>query len=174
MGTVLAMILFGIPITYLIINIVFSRILINGVEERDPSKVYKYKWFSIVSFIFLIIGIVLEIIIGSTNPQERSKSMAEIFIGGIFKILLSIYFIFVIHSLEMKFREQPIPIVQQQVVGYQQQPYSAPPNQDYVNATAPTNNPNQQMYPSLQAPIVVSPYAPSATAPYPNNYPEKS
>lgn len=182
--TGVAFLIFGIIAILLVLNIVFSRILINGVAERDATKVYKYKWFTIVMLIISIIvnfirGLILEFFMEISDPYmirrhgySQPKSSAGILINGGVNVLLSIYVIYVIHSLEMLFREEQIPMVQQQVVGYQAYPQ--------ISAPYPTNNtsyPQQHISPYDAPPSLV--YV-NATAPFPpsnpafNNFNEKS
>lgn len=63
-------------------------------------------------------------------------------------VLVCLYEIFVIYSLEMMYREQPLPMTQPPAVtynGYPQQqasyiitqPYNGPPSQDFNHPTAP-------------------------------------
>lgn len=170
----MAFLIFGIIAILLVLNIVFSRILINGVAERDATKVYKYKWFTIV---MLIISIIVNFIVSypymiRRHGYSQHTYTADILINGVVNILLSLYFLYVIHSLEMLFREEQIPMVQQQVVGYQAYPQ--------ISAPYPTNNtsyPQQHVSPYDAPPSLV--YV-NATAPYPpsnpefNNFHEKS
>lgn len=148
----------------LTINAAISWKLINGIAERDASKVRFYKWAMIVSLFLFILASMFQIFNGDymrENYQIETDSMVENYVTAIFTILWMVYLIYVIHSLEMMYREQALPVLHRQSVSYQVYP-------------------QHDLYP--QAPIIVSqPYFTTvnqhAPPPYPTNptsYPVKN
>lgn len=156
--------------------------LIKGIDERNPSKVAIYKYFSIIKLVLYIIGMLSlmfntkaiirdeeEMFYGNGPHRNNEPSGAEQLISSIIMILWSLYEIFVIDSLEKMYREQPSsmtpPSAGYQAHPQQQQghvvitPYYAP---DFNNATGPyaTTPPSYPQNPP--------PFNPSM-----NNHPEK-
>lgn len=95
-----------------IIFAVFSWELIKGIPKHDVPSVVKYKWFLIISLFLYILNAMCQIIFeDSWQVPQFVHVVVEI---GL--ILLLLYIIFVIDSLEMMFREKLLPVVQQPAV----------------------------------------------------------
>ena len=71
------------------------------------------------------------------NFNIPRKSIAEQIITVIFSVLWMLYIIYVIHSLEMMYREQSLPIFNQHGITYEVYP-------------------RHDLYPQQQAPIIVT------------------
>ena len=135
--------------------------LINGIAERDASKVVIYKWFLIVLLILFVPSTLYSTANGDMEGilTNSKSSLAIQIISEIVITLWMTYQILVIDSLEKMYREQPSSMTQQNVT------YQAHPQQQ------------------LGQVMITQPYyAPPSQTPYPqnptsipsiNNYPEK-
>ena len=84
-----------------------SVILIKGIKECNARKVCIFKWFLIASLFLLPIFFIYEY----TRKKDYMPTIDEI-IFSIFFYLWMPYQIYVISSLELMYREPPLPVTQ--------------------------------------------------------------
>lgn len=134
-----------------IASIVLSIVLLKGISERNPAKVSYYKWFTIMFLIFFIVESIYTFLSGfiSQSHTTEKQHKGQFFALAMITILFTIYELIVIHSLEMMYRENPLPLTQPGITYqmYPQQPIiltQPPPSHDYKHPSAPypENPPN--------------------------------
>lgn len=155
--------------------------LIKGISERNVRKVRIYRWYLTVGFVLFLVrsiyGLMMipnEAVLDMKRQKIYGTIIASEIFGIIFGTLITLYFIYVIYSIETLYLEQPLPVTQpgvtytmypqQQAQVIVAQPYYAPPSQqDYKHASAP--------YPTNPSPYPQNPtsYPTNPTYYPPNN-----
>ncbi|CAH1733993.1 unnamed protein product [Chironomus riparius] len=95
--------------------ILCSWCLIEGVKNRESSKVFRFKLFSIVCLIMKFIGLVAVLslffevgIKRKIDIQEMAVSLFSVTHGIIILILWEIYILIFVSSLEKKFQKEEL------------------------------------------------------------------
>ena len=137
------MFVFGvIAFTVLAIVAIFSTVLISGISEKNATKVNRYKTFLIIKLVIFIIGFLIIILDAGRYIDLPTITKTELITSGLLIIVCLYYEIHVIDSLELMYREQTLPTIQQQCVINQNYPhlqapddvtqfYYPQPNQDF-------------------------------------------
>uniref|UniRef100_A0A0A9XJN2 Uncharacterized protein n=1 Tax=Lygus hesperus TaxID=30085 RepID=A0A0A9XJN2_LYGHE len=85
-------------IIFLVCFWVMALLLLIGLYKEDMGKVRLWLRVNICLLFFGIVGVILNIITASTNPNSPSGTVPMVIVSGILQIALSIYFLSVVKS----------------------------------------------------------------------------